>query len=861
MKRKNRFFIGFMFSVFFVSVLFDAVPIRGNGGRAESAGLKGLAAGGSIVKEDITKRGTYEKHFLLDDGSYIAVSYDEPVHYQQNGEWIEIDNTLVSLDKGDGSRRYITKSGFMNVAFSDKVEDSMVYLSFHEYSLSWKVYATASKKENDKFNEIKSDSVEVLSEPLLSVKNKSAIEIMNSDSNKDLKTAENKLSARRTKSGINYKNAIEDFIDINYSITSRKVKENFVINRPNKINSYLIDLNCPGLDACVERENQILLKNNLGEVIFTIEAPLMFDASGSTSEDIVLQLVSKGVSTCRIAVIPDLSWIEEEARVYPITIDPTYGVSSSLIQQNIIDNYVCSGEPNKNYDNTHPELYVGNRSGKNYSYIKHINLPVINGLITYASELLTLNKATSTAQNISAYMVNTGWESDTITWNNKPSNVELLSSDITPISLRSYLIDVTSAVRKWYTGSSNGNHSNYGIMIKYTDETINDHNSIYSGDYTNEESRPVITIYYTTSSLVTNGKYLLRNVKFGYYLDVYNGQNTSGTNVINAPLDLTEAQQWEIQSDGNGYYTLTPLCAKNLRLNVEAGADSNGTNLTVRTSNASDHQKFSIIFVGNGAYLLLPKSSRTHVLDGQGTVVSVDGVSGANVHLWEQNNSYTQQKWVLEMIETETCSREMTQMPTKNPGDTNSYLQRYQDAMALHNSASDYEKLLEGNNMINISIAADLGAWNYASTHPNASEMLRHYLDNTGTDYILSSTFIQTAADINNKRIELKNRIKASAVVLCPGDGYTITYGLKLLDSVGDIASNTDWKLAVNKCEVWATGTGTGSDLEVHFFVRDIYDWEANSNYSIFGIAADALYDLNRYGLACPYKVFGDAII
>ena len=44
MKRKNRLFIGFMFSVFFVSVLFDAVPIRGNGGRAESAGLKGLAA-------------------------------------------------------------------------------------------------------------------------------------------------------------------------------------------------------------------------------------------------------------------------------------------------------------------------------------------------------------------------------------------------------------------------------------------------------------------------------------------------------------------------------------------------------------------------------------------------------------------------------------------------------------------------------------------------------------------------------------------------------------------------------------------------------------------------------------------------
>lgn len=35
-----------------------------------------------IVKEDITKRNTYEKHFVCEDGTYIAVTYPEQVCYK-----------------------------------------------------------------------------------------------------------------------------------------------------------------------------------------------------------------------------------------------------------------------------------------------------------------------------------------------------------------------------------------------------------------------------------------------------------------------------------------------------------------------------------------------------------------------------------------------------------------------------------------------------------------------------------------------------------------------------------------------------------------------------------------------------------
>ena len=47
-------------------------------------------------------RGEYEKHFSLSDGTYSAVVYPYPVHYDSNGTWWEIDNTLRS-----GSETYM----------------------------------------------------------------------------------------------------------------------------------------------------------------------------------------------------------------------------------------------------------------------------------------------------------------------------------------------------------------------------------------------------------------------------------------------------------------------------------------------------------------------------------------------------------------------------------------------------------------------------------------------------------------------------------------------------------------------------------------------------------------------------------
>ena len=50
-----------------------------------------------LVGEEISKREEEVKVFRRSDGAYVAASYNEPVHYQKDGEWKDIDNTLVSI--------------------------------------------------------------------------------------------------------------------------------------------------------------------------------------------------------------------------------------------------------------------------------------------------------------------------------------------------------------------------------------------------------------------------------------------------------------------------------------------------------------------------------------------------------------------------------------------------------------------------------------------------------------------------------------------------------------------------------------------------------------------------------------------
>ena len=77
-----------------------------------------------IIGEDDELRAESVKHFRLSDGSYLMVDYGTPVHYESDGDWLDIDNTLVSCDG-----RYENAQGESKVSFSsDEYSDELYTL-------------------------------------------------------------------------------------------------------------------------------------------------------------------------------------------------------------------------------------------------------------------------------------------------------------------------------------------------------------------------------------------------------------------------------------------------------------------------------------------------------------------------------------------------------------------------------------------------------------------------------------------------------------------------------------------------------------------------------------------------------------
>ena len=80
--------------------------------------------------EEISKREEEVKVFRRSDGAYVAASYNESVHYQKDGEWKDIDNTLVSIQR-DGKGYRQNKASDFKVSLPNFLDrHSPVYLEY-----------------------------------------------------------------------------------------------------------------------------------------------------------------------------------------------------------------------------------------------------------------------------------------------------------------------------------------------------------------------------------------------------------------------------------------------------------------------------------------------------------------------------------------------------------------------------------------------------------------------------------------------------------------------------------------------------------------------------------------------------------
>ena len=76
-----------------------------------------------IVAEDESSRGEFYKEYIMNNGLRYATVYPSAIHYEEGGQWKDIDNTLVAAISG-GKSVYQNTAGAWNVRFPQSLSGS-----------------------------------------------------------------------------------------------------------------------------------------------------------------------------------------------------------------------------------------------------------------------------------------------------------------------------------------------------------------------------------------------------------------------------------------------------------------------------------------------------------------------------------------------------------------------------------------------------------------------------------------------------------------------------------------------------------------------------------------------------------------
>ncbi len=326
-----------------------------------------------IVKEVVEKRDEYQKVYLREDGTYTSVISKTPVHYEKDGEWVDIVNDLKT--NGD----VITNTaGNFNVEFPKEIsEGNEIKIENGKETITFSIVET--EKSNGKVKNNKKQKQD---------KNKvSDEEIFNNDISK-------------TMSEIEYEDVLEN-TNLEYVITPNGVKENIIVeNKESLKKSYSFNITKGKLQAELDKENNLYFKNNKGEVVFTIPAPVMTDSNGAISYDIDVKVKNLKEETITLTYTPDKKWLNDKDRTYPVAIDPVIILDSDK-EFIIEDTFICASPTDSE---------VGSTSGKDAFFALLLDNDTLKGdlLVKFNNNLVNIYKQPDIVVTNASYIANGG---------------------------------------------------------------------------------------------------------------------------------------------------------------------------------------------------------------------------------------------------------------------------------------------------------------------------------------------------------------------------------------------------------------------------------------------------------------------
>ncbi len=438
------------------------------------------------------------KHILQKDKTIKVQIYNENIHYLHNGEYKEIDNTIV-----EDKNKLINKSNDFKITFN---------------------------KENGSID--------------ISKNNKKINMYLEKSNMKSYELTQNKKKKQIDKIKFN---SVFNNIDIVYEIHPNKLKERIILNKKTDINELKFILKT-NLKLEINKNNEIIAKDENKE-IYVIEKPFMIDNKKEISDNIEYKLDKKD-NNYELTITLDKEWLNNKERKYPVIIDPTVSEKDNVT--NVINTYIYNGDSNTTTYNK-GYLLVGVDNYYTYRTLLKFTLPQIPAsykLVNASLRLYAFSVAIESANNkpiISVHRITRDWTEENAKWinmsNEYSSEIEdyfLLYRSVNipsePIADPNYA-NITKLVKDWYNNPEN----NYGLMLKwYKEEKESEEDTVAvfasnDTEYTGENPKPVIEIKYKNYNGVEDYlSYSSQGHFFGNsYVSNYTGNLTSTFEVAN----------------------------------------------------------------------------------------------------------------------------------------------------------------------------------------------------------------------------------------------------------------------------------------------------------------------------------------
>ncbi len=460
----------------------------------------------TVIGEVEGKREEDVKHFLNSDGSFTAVKYAEPVHYRQTdeAEWVDIDNTL-SMHSGS----YTPASSPLDVSFADNFGDRTVSVRSQGHELSWSYLRPDAEitppdivetQELTPADGTETQALKPMEDAEISIKAQK-LELA-------AEKAEPYMMPEAVTDGLVYADVFPN-VDIEYILDSVNLKENIVLKKSGAQNEFVAQYNIGELTATQVDEQNIELKDAQGTVIFCISAPYMFDAAGQTSGDVSLDILSEADGVLRVKITADKAWLDDEARVYPVKVDPNILEAVQSFDQDATAIYKSATYPDGS-------LVIGNDKGTTYSkakaYVK-FSLPTLGSGDVVTSGMLCMSQYSDTygfsvgdvtSLQVNVYKVTSSWTGSSVKKSTGYSG--LPSIDTTVVDYKNVSLatanagkfikfDVSKTVKQWYEGAAN-----YGLCLRADDESAWAVATFVAADNTNISYRkPQLVVTYRSN--------------------------------------------------------------------------------------------------------------------------------------------------------------------------------------------------------------------------------------------------------------------------------------------------------------------------------------------------------------------------